>query len=160
MVEKRPSRQRSAVANGTKLLPAIDGRSAWARRFKDLLAGFISDAGGDDVVSEAERAILRRAATLATELERREAAFALNGCADPADLDLHAKTSAVLSRLLEKVGLKRVPRDVTPTISDIVAEIAAEKAAKALAAPGPPLLPATLEIEPAAVLPPPPTVPT
>jgi hypothetical protein len=129
VVEKPPSRQRSKVGNGNKLLPGIDGRSAWARRYKDILHAFVSDAGGADAISEAEHAILRRAATLATECERIEALFALNGCADPGELDLHAKTSAVLSRLLEKVGLKRRVIDVTPTIADVIAEIAAEKAA-------------------------------
>jgi hypothetical protein len=145
MVNKTPSRQRSKVGNGTVLLAGIDGRSAWARRYKDILHAFVSDAGGADTVSEAEHAILRRAATLATECERIEATFAAAGCADPGELDLHAKTSAVLSRLLEKVGLKRVAKDVTPTIADIVAEIAAEKATAAakVELPPPPALPGT-----------------
>jgi hypothetical protein len=111
-------KQRSRLTNGTKLLVGTDGRSAWARRFRDLYASFIADAGGDDAVTEAQRAILRRASVLATELERIESVFAANGKADAGDLDLYGKTSAVLSRLLEKVGLERRPRDVTPTITE------------------------------------------
>jgi hypothetical protein len=130
VVEKPPSRQRSKVGNGNKLLPGIDGRSAWARRYKDILHAFVSDAGGADAISEAEHAILRRAATLATECERIEALFAVNGCADPSELDLHAKTSAVLSRLLEKVGLKRRVIDVVPSVAEFAAEFAREKATK------------------------------
>jgi hypothetical protein len=127
MVAKRPPTTRSKVTNGTRLLVGTDGRSAWARRFRDLYAAFISDAGGDDAVSEGERAILRRAATLTTELERIESVFAANGQADAGDLDLYGKTSAVLSRLLEKVGLQRRPRDITPDLSTYIAGKAAAK---------------------------------
>ena len=47
-----------------------------------LLALHISDLGGEDNVSEAERALLRRAVTLIIELERREVMFAQAGAAD------------------------------------------------------------------------------
>ncbi len=163
MVAKRLPTTRSRITNGSKLLVNTDGRSAWARRFKDLYAAFISDAGGDDTVSEATRAILRRAATIATELERLEANFASNGCADAGDLDLFAKTSAVLSRLLEKVGLDRVPRDVTPTIGEFLAEHALAKALDASAPPAVTLsaddLGSAQVPSPDAPLPPPPFVP-
>jgi hypothetical protein len=135
MVTERKPTTRSKLTNGSKLLVDCDGRSAWARRFKDLFAAFISDAGGDDAVSEGKRSILRRAAIIATELERIESVFAINGRADAGDLDLYAKTSAVLSRLLEKAGLDRAVRDVTPTITEFLAEHAREKAAHARAAP-------------------------
>jgi hypothetical protein len=157
MAEKKPSRQRSKVANGTTLLPGIDGRSLWARRYKEILSALISDAGGDSYITEATRAILKRAAVLAAELERREAAFALAGAADPADLDLFAKTSAVLARLLEKTGIRdRVARDTTPTIAEFKAEWAAEKAGQRAA----PSLLAPLEIGSAQIPPPLPPIPT
>ena len=38
---------RSAITNGTQLLPFVDERSAYARRFKDILAELISDQGGE-----------------------------------------------------------------------------------------------------------------
>jgi hypothetical protein len=118
---------RSKISNGSKLLPGIDGRSLWARRFRDVLASFVSDAGGADMVSEAERTILRRSATLVVELEMLESQFAEGHGADPADLDLYARVSGTLTRLLERVGLERRQRDVSPTLEDVVAEIVAEK---------------------------------
>ena len=39
-------RARSAVTNHKDLLPGLDGRSASARRFRDLVNGFVSDMGG------------------------------------------------------------------------------------------------------------------
>jgi hypothetical protein len=46
------------------LLPGIDGRSAWVRRAKDIIALHLSDLGGFDNTSAAERSIVRRASTL------------------------------------------------------------------------------------------------
>ena len=42
-VTRTKSPQRSRVTNGSALLPGIDGRSAWVRRSKDLIAEFVSD---------------------------------------------------------------------------------------------------------------------
>src|SRR5687767_4747392 len=66
---------RSRVTNGRGLLRG-DQRTIWCRRFRDLMALHTADLGGDDDISHAERAILRRAACLITELERLEARFA------------------------------------------------------------------------------------
>lgn len=88
---------------------------------RDLIALHVSDLGGDDHISEAERSIIRRAATLTVELERLEASFATAGAAKPADLDLYQRTAGNLRRLLESVGLERRARDVTPTLAAYIA---------------------------------------
>lgn len=105
--------QRSAVTNG-KLLPGIDQRSAWVRRCKDVIASHLSDLGGEDNTSAAERSIIRRASVMTVELERLEVKFALDEQASPEDLDLYQRTAGNLRRLLEAVGLQRRPRDVSP----------------------------------------------
>jgi len=109
-----------------QLLPGIDGRSVWLRRCKTILASHLSDLGGEDNTSAAERSIIRRAATLTVELERLEAKFALAGEADVADLDLYQRTAGNLRRLLEAVGLERRARTIEPSLSDILNEEAAE----------------------------------
>ena len=111
-VEGQKSKARSRISNGSAILPGVDGRSTWVRRLRDLIALHLSDLGGDDVVSEAERSIIRRAAVLETELERLELAFALAGEAEPAQIDLYQRTANSLRRLLESVGLQRRPREV------------------------------------------------
>ena len=107
------SAQRSRVANGSALLSGVDGRSIWVKRCKELIADHVTDLGGFDNTSAAERSIIRRACVLSVELERFEKKFALAGEATDSDLDLYQRTSGNLRRLLEAVGLKRVPRDVT-----------------------------------------------
>jgi hypothetical protein len=112
--------QRSRITNGSALLPGIDGRNAWVRRAKDLLALHISDLGGEDNVSEAERALLRRAVTLIIELERREVIFAQAGAADNDALAIYQTAVNTLRRTLEALGLQRRPRDVGPTLGQIL----------------------------------------
>ncbi len=108
----------SAVSNGSVLLPGVDGRSAWARRCRDVLAEHLSDLGGELNTSAAERSIIRRAAVLTTELERMEQKFALAGQASPEALDIYARVAANLRRLLEAVGLQRRSKDVTPSLAE------------------------------------------
>jgi hypothetical protein len=71
----RPPNNRSRITNGSSLLPSIDGRCLWARRFRDLLSLHLSDLGGEDNCSEAEKALARRASCLIVELERAHAAL-------------------------------------------------------------------------------------
>jgi hypothetical protein len=101
-------------------------RGPWARRLRDLFYLHLSDLGGTDSVSEAERSIVRRAAVLTVELERIESRFALDKGSD-ADLDLYQRTAGNLRRLLESVGLERRPRDVTPTLAEYLASRGEEK---------------------------------
>jgi hypothetical protein len=120
---------RSRVSNGSALLPGVDGRSTWVRRLRDLIALHLSDLGGDDAVSEAERSIVRRVATLTVELERMESGFALAGEALPGQIDLYQRTANSLRRLLEAIGLERRQRDV-PTLAEHLARLAREQPAQ------------------------------
>ena len=94
---------------------------------RDLIELHIDDLGGETNVSEAERAIVRRAAVLITELERLEAQFALGeGAPDIPHLDAYQRAAGNLRRLLEAVGLQRRSKDVTPTIDHYLAKRRAE----------------------------------
>src|SRR5262245_17553894 len=110
-ISSRKNPGRSRVANGSALLPNVDGRSAWARRARDVLAAHLSDVPD---ASAAERSIIRRASVLTVELERLEARFATAGEASAADLDLYQRSANSLRRLHEAVGLKRRAKDLVP----------------------------------------------
>jgi hypothetical protein len=112
---------RSRMTNGSELLAGVDGRSIWARRLRDLIDLHVSDLGGSDAISAAERSIVRRAATLTVELERMESRFALDGQASPEDLDLYQRTAGNLRRLLESLGMQRRAKDITPDLKSYVA---------------------------------------
>jgi phytoene dehydrogenase-like protein len=120
--DRSKRRQRSRVTNGSALLTGVDGRSAWVRRCKDIIEAHLSDLGGEDNTSAAERSLIRRAAVLTTELERLEARFASAGEASERDLDLYIRAAGNLRRLLEALGLQRRPRDVAPTLGELLRE--------------------------------------
>jgi len=127
-----PKQGRSRITNGTRFLHDVDGRSPWVRRCKDIIAAHLSDLGGADNASAAERSIVRRASVLTVELERLEAKFATAGEASPDEIDLYARVAGNLRRLLEAVGLQRRARDVSPPS---VAEYLAHKAKQREVAP-------------------------
>jgi hypothetical protein len=110
---------RSRLTNGKTLLQEIDGRSAQARRFRDLFGLYVADLGGEDAgLSEGQLSLARRAACLTVELERLETVFAQNEGATDFQLATYQRTANSLRRLLESLGIARgrVARDVTPDL--------------------------------------------
>jgi hypothetical protein len=78
-----------------------------------LVALHVSDRGGDEGISESERAIIRRASVLIVELERMELEFAsADGAPDLTTLDAYQRAANSMRRLLESIGLKRNPKDI------------------------------------------------
>jgi hypothetical protein len=110
-VERRSSKQRSRLTNGTALLPDIDGRSAIARRFKDIAHGILADQGGADQCSECRLQLVRRFAAAAVLAEQMESRLA-NG--EQIDIQEHALLCSTLTRLAQRIGIERRARDVTP----------------------------------------------
>lgn len=114
---------RSRIGNGKDILPGVDGRSAGARRYREIVGQLATDLGGD--LTAAQEAIARRAATLAVWCESAEAGFARGE-----DLDIQAFTTAAnaLRRLLADLGLERRAKDVTPSLSAYLAARGAQEA--------------------------------
>jgi hypothetical protein len=123
----RKRKHRSKAGNGRLLL--TDGRSAIARRFRDLVHDIAGDLGGLSELSTAEVQLIRRASMLSAECERHEARAADGDKGFTRD-DFIAYVTATnaLKRVLEVIGVKRRSRDVTPTIADYLRarEVAAE----------------------------------
>jgi hypothetical protein len=117
-VGRQKNALRSRITNGRDVLPDVDGRSLIARRYRDISSAIIVDQGGADQCSESRLQLIRRfaaAAVLAEQLESRLA----NG--EQIDVQEHATLSSVLVRLATKIGVDRVPRDISgPTLSDLV----------------------------------------
>jgi hypothetical protein len=114
----RARKYTSAVSNGSRLFVERPGDTAWHRRFRDILYQFIADAGGD-VLSEAQRQLARRAATIAVMCERMEGQAAAG---EDIDLNEYGMLTDRLGRTLQRLGLKRQARDVTPTLNEIMRE--------------------------------------
>jgi len=96
-------------------LIAVDRRSGWARRLRDISRGYIADLGGVENTSVAERSLVRRIAGVTIQLEVIEARMAeCDGDVSQANTDLYFRGSAHLGRLLKMLGLQRRAKDVTP----------------------------------------------
>jgi hypothetical protein len=92
----------------------LDPRSPKACRFRDLLNGIISDFGGESEMSTAQMQLARRCAWVSVQCEALESS-------EPFDVTAYTTMMGHLSRTLKVLGLKRQPRDVTPTLPDYLA---------------------------------------
>lgn len=114
----RAPRQRSRVTNGRSLFVESDSRGPWARRFGDILAEIISDMGGAGILSEGQRQLARRAATISIACERMEGEAATG---HPIDLEQYGTLTDRLGRAFQRIGLRRRARDVTPDLATYLA---------------------------------------
>ena len=107
---------RSSITNGSTLFGGnVDERLPYARRYRDLMGLYLDDLGGPHAVSEAERAIIRRAVTLTVQCEIMEARFARQeGDVGKTRLDLYGRTANSLRRLLEATGIHRRVNSIIP----------------------------------------------
>jgi hypothetical protein len=113
------SKARSSITNGRHILPEIDARSAWMRRLRDLISLHVADLGGEALITEGERRLIRLAAMLCIQCEMLDAKFASEGGqASQNDLECYQRVTNTLRRTLETLGLERRSRDVTPTLKE------------------------------------------
>ena len=109
-VTKRSNTTRSRVTNGSShFVQPVDGRTMEARRFRDVLAGIMSDLGGADHLSEAQQQLARRAALMSVKCEVMEGE-AVQG--RDIDLEQFGRLTDRLGRAFHRLGLKRVAREV------------------------------------------------
>ena len=121
--ERRKKHARSSLSNGLehgRLFPhTIDGRSIIARRFKDLVYDIATDLGGVSELSTAELQLVRRGSmlgTLSEQLEAKAASAKEGHDLSREDLDRYLAMTNAIRRVFEAIGIKRRPRDVSPTL--------------------------------------------
>lgn len=122
-VASRPPTSRSRVTNGRSLFVDGDGRSPWARRWRDLQSLYADDLGGVSTLSEFQLGLVGTAATLRCELERLEGQLSLGASID---LDQFGRLAGHFRRIVETLGIERSARDVTPTLEQIAKHMADE----------------------------------
>ena len=94
---------RSRVTNGKSLwLEKVDGRRHEARRYRDILQGFVDELGGAKKLTETQMQLARRAATMCAHSERLEAAFVQGEEIDTAEYCSFVNSMA---RIFVRLGL-------------------------------------------------------
>lgn len=94
-----------------RTLDDLDGRTRASKKARELVSALQSDLGGD--LSAAQRELVQRAAILGAIIEDAETSWLARS---PVDLSLLGTLADRQRRLLETLGLRRVPRDVTPDV--------------------------------------------
>ena len=95
---------RSRVTNGTSLhLGRVNGNTAEARRFRDLVVAFLSEAGITATPTEGQIGLCRRAAAATCQLEAMEASIARG---EPIDRLEYSRIDGVLRRNRIALGLE------------------------------------------------------
>jgi hypothetical protein len=110
---------RSAVSNRSRLLDGIDGRSANARRFRDICRSYEAEAGG--IVSEVERDLIRQAAGLTLRAEQLQAAMVRG---EEIDNDQLIRISSTAKRVLDAITAKAANRKAVPAVNALADHIA------------------------------------
>ena len=109
-------------------LDHIDGRTAAAKRARDLMESIEQDLGGADRLSEGSRQLVQRAAVLGTFIESCEASWLSGETVELADY-LAAINSQ--RRVLQTIGLERRARDVNElTLSEYLSRAHSETVAE------------------------------
>jgi hypothetical protein len=109
---------KTKIANGSEVLPNVDGRSLVARRYGEIVSALLIDQGDAGKISEARVQYIRRFAAAAVLAEQIEAALARGETIDIGD---HALLCSTMVRVGNKLGLDRISKDVTPTVRDYLA---------------------------------------
>ncbi len=101
----QPRKGKSRVTNGKSYFVEHDGRGPWTRRWRDLLDQILCDLSSqDDALSEAQRQLARRCATLSIACEKLEGEAAAG---HDIDLDQNGQLTDRLGRCFQRLGLKR-----------------------------------------------------
>src|SRR5262249_34042598 len=98
-------------------LADVDKRTIAYRETRRVLAGLEADLGGADALSTAERQLAQHAAVLAAILCDLEVKYIQRRLLDPATF---CTVLNAQRRTLEALGLRRRPRDVTPSVEEYV----------------------------------------
>jgi hypothetical protein len=102
-----------------KTIDDIDQRTLAGKRARELVAAIEADLGGVENLTAGVKQLIQRAAVLAAMIESSEAQW-LSG--KPIDLNNFLAAIGVQRRVLTTLGLERRSRDITPTLSEYLAQ--------------------------------------
>jgi GAF domain-containing protein len=124
-------REAAPSAKRIKRFAGVDGRSAPARRLRDIEAQLAEPLGGVASLTPVERGRVQAAAALSVRLEAVRSALAAGDCvASDEDLTRLANTlSRALAQLERLVAAKRRASNPASSLADYLASKAAEVAA-------------------------------
>jgi hypothetical protein len=124
---------RSAVTNGKRLFVVPPGDNVWSRRFRDVLFEIVADLelANPDGLTEAQRQLARRAATICITCEKMEGEAAAGA---DIDLDLYGRLTDRLNRTFFRLGVRKHKAETGAGLSALIIEQDREDQARRTAA--------------------------
>jgi hypothetical protein len=107
-----------AGARELNYLRSVDRRTRLARRFAEIVARIERDQGGAERLSEARQQLIHRFAAASVLAEQIEARLASG---EEIDAQAHALLSSSLVRLVQRIGINRTAKDITPRLENYLA---------------------------------------
>jgi hypothetical protein len=89
----------------------LDGRCSAAKQFDAIAEGIAQDLGGETNLSTVQRHLVEAFAGAAIHVSNLNSHLLLG---QPVDIAEHATAISSIVRLASRIGILRVPRDVTP----------------------------------------------
>jgi hypothetical protein len=122
---KAPTRAtaRSQISNRSRLLLNVDGRSSYARRFRDLVGAFSAEIGGGSL-TEFEQGLVKQAAILVLKTEQLQECVVRG---QEVDADTLIRLSGESRRILSSLRTKAGARESSEPVAELQAYLAASR---------------------------------
>jgi hypothetical protein len=118
-----PTRARSNGARSGKERPltrdALDGRTKARKLFDAIAKGIAADLGGEGQLSTVQLHLIEAFAGVAINVQDLNARMLIG---EPINVVEQAHAISTLARVASRIGINRVARDISPTLSDIMRE--------------------------------------
>jgi hypothetical protein len=98
---------------------ALDGRTKAAQRLDAVAAAIAADLGGEDRLSAIEKHLVEAFAGVSIHLGDLHARLLLG---EKIDICEHATAVSTMVRIAQRVGVRRIVRDVSPSLADAIRE--------------------------------------
>jgi hypothetical protein len=100
---------------------SLDGRTKARKQFDAIAEGIAKDLGGSKELSTVQRHLVEAFAGCAIVLQAINARILLG---EPVDVSDQASAASTLVRIATRIGVNRIPRDVSPTLDEYFANAA------------------------------------
>jgi hypothetical protein len=97
----------------------LDGRTKARKQFDTIASGIARDLGGEETLSTIQKHLVEAFAGAAVAVHDLNARLLLG---EKVDILEHSQAISVMVRIASRLGMKRVVRDITPKLSDILRE--------------------------------------
>jgi hypothetical protein len=116
MTTKRSGRGHGVPTKPTLLTrEALDGRTRARKIFDRIATGIATDLGGEDQLSTVQRHLVEAFAGAAVHVEFLNTRLLLG---EKVEILEHSQAISSMVRIASRIGVNRIPRNVTPTVAE------------------------------------------